>query len=995
MSRTPSALLWRLGEKLSEPSPYPSESAFSENPSTWINDSFESVSDILIDDEVSCSIFSLKQAGHLGLRNSIFPRLVSYVCVRIKSFDDEQTSRLTQFLEIHSEWSKMGDIAQILRHGEILKTLVGYIIDPKLMSWERGLLVNLHRLDLTSFVARLLLICSNVQQMESLAHDAPRNAQCLVDILHALLDYDHLKSVRHTILETLSNLSRNWELNSREANLDTVPATELRTPVSDIADLLPAAQPALTLLNADELLGDPNGEDIVIAVMGPSGTGKSSFINKLLGKDVAQASGGLQSCTEEVRAFGCFHPLRSNQRIIVVDTPGFDDTRTTDFDVLKSIAEWLENTYNKRIKLSGILQFHSIRDSRMRRTPLRNLEMFQRLCGPRALKNVILLTTFWDVESERVGMDRERQLRDIYWEPLIHNGSRIDRYDPPTYERAWEIVDRFPPTPIALAIQVEMVDERKKFWETSVFKFLEDWWHKFTNAMKGPKKHADDMGFDNSFSRNEGLNSASSSPSLDLTPRIHTKLILVAESEGAMKCCGIFQRHNTDFAMATDTKQRFNLPTWHSLRWKGKSSVSDPVFDGHSSDVIIPVMGPTGVGKSTFINNVIGEDKAVVGHGLKSQTAQLQPIVIPFGQQGVFSQPYGEGQEGRLILVDTPGFDDTYVDDAEILERISLWLKKSYMDKVKLGGVLYLHDITQTRMLGTTRRNLDMFRKLVGQSALSSVVLVTTKWSLVDETVGLNRQQQLQEQFWKDMMDAGSVIEKVKSAAESRKLVREILSRLKNAQITSQKNRTLPQKHHPEFLNDHTPFQYEHVPPQNVNIPPQNIPLPNVDTPLPNVDTPLPNVDTPLQNVATPLPNVATPLPNVATPLPNVATPLPNVDTPLQNVDAPPQNDQVPSNQNDLASNFLHIQDELVNMKKFIPQTEAGKTLKYSLEKLIEMQTKRARRMKQQMKGSNHDPALIQEFQKGQEELAILLATADKLKVPLVARLKKFFRAFV
>ena len=28
----------------------------------------------------------------------------------------------------------------------------------------------------------------------------------------------------------------------------------------------------------------------------------------------------------------------------------------------------------------------------------------------------------------------------------------------------------------------------------------------------------------------------------------------------------------------------------------------------------------------------------------------------------------------RIVLVDTPGFDDTYADDGEILRRIAVWL---------------------------------------------------------------------------------------------------------------------------------------------------------------------------------------------------------------------------------------------------------------------------------------------------------------------------------
>jgi hypothetical protein len=52
----------------------------------------------------------------------------------------------------------------------------------------------------------------------------------------------------------------------------------------------------------------------------------------------------------------------------------------------------------------------------------------------------------------------------------------------------------------------------------------------------------------------------------------------------------------------------------------------------------------------------------------------MDPVVIEFGQgTNDFTNPNSDNK-GRLVLVDTPGFDDTYVDDGEILRRISVWL---------------------------------------------------------------------------------------------------------------------------------------------------------------------------------------------------------------------------------------------------------------------------------------------------------------------------------
>ncbi|KAG2336080.1 hypothetical protein BDR05DRAFT_920530 [Suillus weaverae] len=185
-------------------------------------------------------------------------------------------------------------------------------------------------------------------------------------------------------------------------------------------------------------------------------------------------------------------------------------------------------------------------------------------------------------------------------------------------------------------------------------------------------------------------------------------------------------------------------------KWKGKDKIKkvDDVTleNGRSDDIIIPVMGPTGVGKSTFINIAFGKVATTVGHDLKSCTAQIQHAFCPCP---------GDPSR-RVVLVDTPGFDDTFIDDSEILRRIAVWLASSYDDNMKLAGVLYLQDISNPRMSGTLRRDLDMFRSLCGENAEKNIILVTTKWGEVTAEVGARREHQLKSSFWQEMVAHGS-----------------------------------------------------------------------------------------------------------------------------------------------------------------------------------------------------------------------------------------------
>ncbi|KAG1740779.1 uncharacterized protein EDB91DRAFT_1281465 [Suillus paluster] len=126
-----------------------------------------------------------------------------------------------------------------------------------------------------------------------------------------------------------------------------------------------------------------------------------------------------ESCTQGVTAFAYPHPDGSGRNVVFVDTPGFDDSVRTDYEVFKEIAAWLKKTYKERVTLSGILFFHRITESRMRGTPLRNLSVFKELCGTNALENVILTTTMWDEVPEHIRSQREQQLKTQFWQEMM------------------------------------------------------------------------------------------------------------------------------------------------------------------------------------------------------------------------------------------------------------------------------------------------------------------------------------------------------------------------------------------------------------------------------------------------------------------------------------------------------------------------------------------------------------------------------------------------
>ncbi|KAK7685279.1 hypothetical protein QCA50_011642 [Cerrena zonata] len=163
------------------------------------------------------------------------------------------------------------------------------------------------------------------------------------------------------------------------------------------------------------------------------------------------------------------------------------------------------------------------------------------------------------------------------------------------------------------------------------------------------------------------------------------------------------------------------------------------------TDTIHSVIGATGTGKSTFINLVSGA-KFGVGNSLLSATQVVQSTQ-PFNLNG-----------HSVVLIDTPGFDDSTRTDTDILRTISTYLANTYRENRKLTGIIYMHRISDPRMTGVSRRNFLMFRKLCGDATLSSVTLVTNMWGLVPEGVAVEREKELASNslLFKPVLDGGA-----------------------------------------------------------------------------------------------------------------------------------------------------------------------------------------------------------------------------------------------
>ncbi|RSL88429.1 hypothetical protein CEP51_001744 [Fusarium floridanum] len=221
----------------------------------------------------------------------------------------------------------------------------------------------------------------------------------------------------------------------------------------------------------------------------------------------------------------------------------------------------------------------------------------------------------------------------------------------------------------------------------------------------------------------------------------------IARSDHGMDCSGsqdilneqptgtILTTPGSDRAMASENEEDY---------------VAIPLVDGQGRnaagnlEVVIAVMGNTGSGKSSLIKLISGQD-VEVGSGLEACTETVTAIRMDY--KGV-----------KLTLLDSPGFNDTYRSETQILNSISSFLSESYSHGFQLSGIIYLHAISNPRMEGSARLSLRMFRKLVGDDSLSNVILSSTHWSRVSPEEGTRREADLRDKFWKDLTDKGAAM---------------------------------------------------------------------------------------------------------------------------------------------------------------------------------------------------------------------------------------------
>lgn len=136
-----------------------------------------------------------------------------------------------------------------------------------------------------------------------------------------------------------------------------------------------------------------------------------------------------------------------HRTVVLIDTPGFDDTDRSNVDAIKLITTYLQTT-DGEIHLSGIIYLHSIKDTRMQGSSMRNIRMFRSLCGDDYFHNVILCITGWHEIEPGLGNQRENDLKKEgnFWGKMMKMGTPPCRNSRESARRIAEVLVRSKPT---------------------------------------------------------------------------------------------------------------------------------------------------------------------------------------------------------------------------------------------------------------------------------------------------------------------------------------------------------------------------------------------------------------------------------------------------------------------------------------------------------------------------------------------------------------------
>ncbi|TFK29068.1 hypothetical protein FA15DRAFT_579097, partial [Coprinopsis marcescibilis] len=131
------------------------------------------------------------------------------------------------------------------------------------------------------------------------------------------------------------------------------------------------------------------------------------------------------------------------------------------------------------------------------------------------------------------------------------------------------------------------------------------------------------------------------------------------------------------------------------------------------------IIGPTGSGKSSFINAVTEAETAPVGH-------ELSPVSAT---DSITQHDHTLAGRARVRLIDTPGFNNNGGHSSLSPSfQVSNFILRRYDGNRVLTGIIYLRQINDQNRSGMRRTAMRLTRELYGFDTMENMIIVTIFW---------------------------------------------------------------------------------------------------------------------------------------------------------------------------------------------------------------------------------------------------------------------------
>jgi len=117
--------------------------------------------------------------------------------------------------------------------------------------------------------------------------------------------------------------------------------------------------------------------------------------------------------------------------ITLIDTPGFNDQKRPDTELLKSIVDYIRQ---QRFGITTVIYLHRITERKLTGSTILNLRVLRAVCGEHYLQNIVLATSMWaTIPAQEMDDTVKREVQfntsPAFWADMLEKGAKYFRWD--------------------------------------------------------------------------------------------------------------------------------------------------------------------------------------------------------------------------------------------------------------------------------------------------------------------------------------------------------------------------------------------------------------------------------------------------------------------------------------------------------------------------------------------------------------------------------------